>query len=214
MNCDRRSGKADALEPDALDHDAIIARLEQRIASADESSFPRVVNATGTLLHTNLGRAALPREAIDAVCRAASHAVPLEYDLVRGERGRRESAIEELLVHLTGAEAATVVNNNAAAVLLALNTLASGKEVVVSRGELVEIGGAFRVPDIMAKSGATLQGDRHHQPHACRRLHERHHRTHRPHPQGAHQQLPHRRLRRRRSPAGARCARESPSAFR
>jgi L-seryl-tRNA(Ser) seleniumtransferase len=145
------------LEPDALEHHAIIARLEQRIASANESSFPRVVNATGTLLHTNLGRAALPREAVDAVCRAASHAVPLEYDLVRGERGRRESGIEELLVQLTGAEAATVVNNNAAAVLLALNTIANGREVLVSRGELVEIGGAFRVPDIMAKSGATLR---------------------------------------------------------
>jgi L-seryl-tRNA(Ser) seleniumtransferase len=145
------------LEPDALEHDAIIARLEQRITSANESAFPRVVNATGTLLHTNLGRAALPREAVDAVCRAASHAVPLEYDLVRGDRGRRESGIEELLVRLTGAEAATVVNNNAAAVLLALNTMANGRDVLVSRGELVEIGGAFRVPDIMAKSGATLR---------------------------------------------------------
>ncbi len=145
------------LEPGALDPASILGQVEQRIGSAAESAFQRVVNATGTVLHTNLGRAALAREAVDAVCRAASHPVTLEYDLIRGDRGRREDAIEALLIHLTGAEAATVVNNNAAAVFLALNTLAGGRDAVVSRGELVEIGGAFRVPDIMVSSGAALK---------------------------------------------------------
>jgi len=150
----RQGGSITARE---LSEAAILARLESRIASERELRLTRVVNATGTILHTNLGRALLPQVAIDAIARVAGHPVNLEYDLARGERGQREEPVEMLLVALTGAEAATVVNNNAAAVLVALNTLASGREVVVSRGELIEIGGAFRLPEVMEKSGAILK---------------------------------------------------------
>ncbi len=140
-----------------LDEESILTRLEKQIASECDSRLVRVVNATGTILHTNLGRALLPQAAIEAVARVGATPVNLEYDLARGARGKREEMIESLLTDLTGAEAATAVNNNAAAVLLGLNTLAFDKEVIVSRGELIEIGGSFRIPEIMAKSGAALK---------------------------------------------------------
>ncbi len=116
-----------------------------------------MINATGVILHTNLGRAPLSASAIERVAAVARGYSSLEYDLARGGRGRRDLHAEALLCRLTGAEAAVVVNNNAAATLLVLAALAAGREVIVSRGELVEIGGGFRIPDVMAQSGAILR---------------------------------------------------------
>jgi L-seryl-tRNA(Ser) seleniumtransferase len=126
------------------------------IARAQRPSLRHVINATGVVLHTNLGRAPLPASAVQAMQRLATGYSNLEYDLEHGTRGSRYAHCVALLRELTGAEDALVVNNNAAALVVVLNTLASGRGVVISRGELVEIGGSFRIPDIMAKSGARL----------------------------------------------------------
>ena len=131
--------------------------ISERLQRAQRPSLRRVINATGVVLHTNLGRAPLAATAIEAVRRAAEGYTNLEYDLDRGARGSRYAHCVSLLRELTGADDALVVNNNAAALVLALNALAQGREAVISRGELVEIGGSFRIPEIMERSGARLR---------------------------------------------------------
>lgn len=138
------------------DEAALVEKVGAGVTAKSRPKLRAVFNLTGTVLHTNLGRAALPEEAVEALVMAARTPCALEYDLDSGGRGDRDDIVNDLLCELTGAEAATVVNNNAAAVFLLLNTLAQKKQVVVSRGELIEIGGAFRVPDIMQRAGAKL----------------------------------------------------------
>jgi L-seryl-tRNA(Ser) seleniumtransferase len=155
-------GAAGPATPDAdRRQEEIAARIENRtateLAAAVEPSLRRVVNATGVLIHTNLGRAPLARAAADRICEVAGSYSNLEYDLQAGSRGARDVHAGALLRRLLGVEAAVVVNNNAAAMLLVLAALAAGREVIVSRGELVEIGGGFRVPDVMVQSGARLR---------------------------------------------------------
>lgn len=136
--------------------EAIISELRILLKKESLLNLREVINATGVILHTNLGRACLSNEAADAACIAAKRYSTLEYDLASGSRGSRHSHVEALLCRLTGAESAIVVNNNAAAVLLTLSAIGSGGEVVISRGELVEIGGSFRMPDIMEQCGCRL----------------------------------------------------------
>jgi L-seryl-tRNA(Ser) seleniumtransferase len=144
-----------------FDQGAVIAQIETSTALNLERTFrstlQTIINATGVVVHTNLGRAPLAEPALDRMVSIGRGYSSLEYDVDRGERGRRDVHAEPLLCRLTGAEAAIVVNNNAAATMLVLAGLAAGREVVVSRGELVEIGGGFRVPDVMAQSGAILR---------------------------------------------------------
>ena len=140
-----------------VDLDSVAIGAEQTLEARAVLLLRAVFNLTGTVLHTNLGRAVLAEAAIEAAVEAMRHAVALEYDLETGKRGERDDHLRTLLRDLTGAEDATIVNNNAAAVLLVLNTFAHGREAIVSRGELIEIGGAFRMPDIMIRAGAILR---------------------------------------------------------
>lgn len=135
----------------------LLSRIKRSVEEAYQPSLRKVINATGVVIHTNLGRSLLSREAIEAIVNVACGYSNLEMDLKTGERGSRHSHIVSLLATLTGAESAMVVNNNASAVLLSLSALASGREAIVSRGQLVEIGGSFRIPDVMRQSGAILK---------------------------------------------------------
>lgn len=147
---------AHQLSPAEVDPIVLAQALGQRVDARLAPRMRAVINLTGTVIHTNLGRSLLADSALQHLMHLMCSPNNLEYNLATGGRGDRDSIVEELLCRLTGAEAATVVNNNAAAVLLSIAALARGKEVIVSRGELVEIGGAFRMPDVMSSAGATL----------------------------------------------------------
>ena len=145
------------LDESIFSFENLLPHFLEEIENQVNPKLKRVINATGVVIHTNLGRSLLHEGAIEHIAQVSRHYSNLEFDLNQGKRGSRYSHVEEILCRLTGAEAAIVVNNNAAAVLLVLNTLADGKEVIVSRGQLVEIGGAFRIPDVMKRSGAILR---------------------------------------------------------
>jgi L-seryl-tRNA(Ser) seleniumtransferase len=136
--------------------EAIRERVWERLTEEDKPSLKKVINCTGIVLHTNLGRAILPESAVEAVRAAAASFVNLEFEMGSGERGHRDDHVEPLLMRLTGAEAATVLNNNAGALVILLNTLCEGREAIVARGEFIEIGGTFRLPEIMKKSGCKI----------------------------------------------------------
>ena len=145
-----------SLEKIKTNTDELVTLVEKEVEERMQESFRRVINATGVVLHTNLGRSLLSKAALEAVATAGEHYNNLEFQLEDGSRGSRQVHLRKLLCELTGAESALVVNNNAAAVLLALTAYAAGREVIVSRGQLIEIGGSFRLPDVMAQSGALL----------------------------------------------------------
>jgi L-seryl-tRNA(Ser) seleniumtransferase len=145
------------LPGDMLSEKSIMTTIKAQVTSAMMPNLRQVINATGVVIHTNLGRSLLADEALENLQKIAAGYSNLEFDLVSGKRGSRYSSVEDLLCEISGAQAAMVVNNNAGAVLLCLETIAKGKDVIVSRGELVEIGGSFRIPDVMAKSGAVLK---------------------------------------------------------
>ncbi len=136
----------------------IFTKIEKRAIEKDSFNLKRVVNGTGIVIHTNLGRSLMSKRVMDNIVEIATNYSNLEYDLNLGKRGSRYSHLEDIITEITGGESALVVNNNAAAVMLVLSTLAKEKEVVVSRGELIEIGGSFRIPDVMEESGAKLVG--------------------------------------------------------
>ena len=153
-----RSGieTAGVMHPEGLDIDPVSKLVIEKVEELARPSLRPVINATGVVIHTNLGRSLLAKRVIEKFGPLSGGYSNLEYDLEKGIRGSRYSHVEGILKELTSAEAAMVVNNNAAAVLLSLETLAKGREVIVSRGQLVEIGGSFRIPDIMKKSGAIM----------------------------------------------------------
>ena len=150
-------GSSAEMDETRLSSDSVLETVKRNARLRMQKKLLRTINGTGIVIHTNLGRSILAQEAMDHVAEISSRYSNLEFDLSVGRRGSRYHAVEDILCEISGAEAAMVVNNNAAAVLLSLNTLAQGKEAVVSRGELIEIGGSFRIPEVMARGGVVLK---------------------------------------------------------
>ena len=165
--CISDGGSAPSLE-------ALVEEIARKAKTLWKPSPRRVINATGVVIHTNLGRAPLSEEAAKAAMEAGAGYSDLEIDLEKGERGGRDATLKSLVSRLTGAESALAVNNNAAALHLILSVLALGRDVIVSRGEAVEIGGGVRVPEILSASGVSAGGGRYNQPHLSLRLPQRH----------------------------------------